>query len=232
MSGLNPAASRRSETAYSSASARSIASWTSGRVLVADPGDPPGGRDQVPQDGLALDDAGVLRREDRRRRLLGERREVAAAADRLEVAGPLERLGDRDDVDRLAALPEVDHRAVDRPVRLAVEVDRAKDVGDLDDGVAVDQEGAEDGLLGLEALGRKAVEGHGDSGCGLGGRRHGDARRGPARVGCPRVRDAASTAGRRARAESCGRAVDDADGARQSRRRMTPISLPWIRTSS
>ena len=137
-------------------------------VLVPDPGDPPRGRDQVPQDRLALHDPGVLRREDRRRRLLGQRGEVAASADRLELSVALERLGDRDDVDRLTALPQVHHDAVDLPVRLSVEVDRAKDVRDLDDRVAVDEKGAEDGLLGLEALRRKAVDGHVDSGLASG----------------------------------------------------------------
>ena len=133
-------------------------------VLVPDPGDPPRGRDQVPENRLALHDPGVLRREDGRWRLLRQRGEVAASPDGLQVADPLERLGDRDDVDRLTALPQVHHDAVDLPVRLSIEVGRAKDVRDLDDGVTVDEEGPEDGLLGLEALRRKAVDGHVGSG--------------------------------------------------------------------
>ena len=56
------------------------------RILVPDAGDPPRGRDQVPQDRLALHDPGVLRREDGRRRLFRERGEVAPPADRLELA--------------------------------------------------------------------------------------------------------------------------------------------------
>ncbi len=202
-----------------------------GRILVSDPGNPPCCRDQVSQDGLALHDPGVLRREDGRGGLLGQRGQVASTADRLELPGALQRLRDRHDVDRLAALPEVHHDAVDLPVCLAVEVARAKDVRDLDDGVAVDQQGAEDGLLGLQALRRKAVEGHGGSGWGSG---VADmvARRVPRREGV--VHESGGRVHRRParRAESCGRTVDDADGARQSSRRMTPISLPWIRTSS
>ena len=204
------------------------------RVLVADAGDSPGGGDQVPQDGLALDDAGVLRREDRRRRLLGERRQVAAAADRLEVAGPLERLGHGDDVDRLATLPEVEHRGVDRPVGLAVEVGRAEDVRNLDDGVAVDQEGAEDRLLGLEALGRKAVDGHVDSGCSCGIT---DIVTG----GAARREWVVHESGHDIH-EVARESPDPVDGmwtrlpgrpaTVQSRRRMTPISFPWMRTSS
>ena len=123
----------------------------------------PGGRDQVPEDRLALDDPRVLRGEHGRGRLIRERREVRSAADLLQVPVPLERLGDRDDVDRLTALPELEHGGVDAPVRLPVEVLGPDDVGDLDDRVAVDQERAKDGLLGFDALGRKAVEGHADS---------------------------------------------------------------------
>ena len=56
-----------------------------GRVLVADPGDPAGRADQVPQDRLALDDPGVLGDVDRGRRLVRQAREVGPAADRLEL---------------------------------------------------------------------------------------------------------------------------------------------------
>ena len=49
-------------------------------------------------------------------------------------------------------------RRVDPAVGLAVEVGRAQELGDLDDGVAVDQDRAEHGLLGLETLGRQAVD--------------------------------------------------------------------------
>ncbi len=129
-----------------------------GRILVADAGDLAGGRDQVAQDRLALDDPGVLDGMDGGRGLVGEAREVRPSADRLELLAALERLGDRDDVDRLAPLEQVEHRGVDDPVRLAVEVFRAEELGDLDDRVAIDQDRAEDGLLGFEALGRKTVD--------------------------------------------------------------------------
>src|SRR3989304_2816601 len=49
-----------------------------------------------------------------------------------------------------------------------VERVRAQELGDLDDGVLVDEQGAEDRLLGLDGLRRKAVEGHGDSRAGSG----------------------------------------------------------------
>ena len=71
---------------------------------------------------------------------------------------PLERLRDGDDVDRLAALEQLEDRGVDPAVRLAVEVGRPQELGDLDDRVAVDEDRAEHGLLGLEALRRQAVD--------------------------------------------------------------------------
>ena len=125
-----------------------------GRILVADPGDPPGGADQVAQDRLALDDPGVLLDVDRGRRLVRQARQVGAAADGLELVLALERFGDRDDVDRLAALEEVQHGGVDPRVRLPVEVGRPQELGDLDDRVAVDEQGTEHRLLSLETLRR------------------------------------------------------------------------------
>ena len=129
-----------------------------GRVLVADAGDAAGGADQVPQDGLALDDPRVLGGVDGGRRLVAEARQVGASADRLEVLAPLERLGDRDDVDRLAPLEQVEDRRVDAAVGLAVEVLRPEELGDLHDGIAVDEDGAEHGLLGFETLRRQAID--------------------------------------------------------------------------
>ena len=93
-----------------------------GRVLVADAGDPAGRADQVAQDGLALDDPGVLGGVDGGGRLVRQAREVGTPADRVELLAPFERLGDGDDVDRLAPLEEVEDGRVDPPVGLAVEV--------------------------------------------------------------------------------------------------------------
>ena len=129
-----------------------------GRILVADPGDPPGRADEVSQDRLALDDPGVLDGVDRGGGLVREAREVGPSTDRLELFAPLERLRDGDDVDWLAALEQLEDRREDRAVRLAVEVRRTQELRDLDDGVAVDEDGAEHGLLGLEALRGQAVD--------------------------------------------------------------------------
>ena len=129
-----------------------------GRILVADPGDPTGGADQVAQDRLALDDPGVLRDVDRGRRLVRQARQVGATADRLELVLALERFRDGDDVDRLATLEQVQDGRVDPRVRLAIEVGRPQELGDLDDRVAVDQHRTEHRLLGLETLRRQTID--------------------------------------------------------------------------
>ena len=158
MSCEKPAVIRRFETWKSSDSARSIASWISAGILVPDPGDLAGGADQVPEDRLALDDPGVLHGVDGGRRLVRELREIGPAADLLQVLATFERLGDRDEVDRLPPLEELEHRLVDRAVGLAIEVLRLEEFRDLDDRLAIDQDGAQHRLLGFEAVRGQAVD--------------------------------------------------------------------------
>ena len=94
-------------------------------LLVAEPGDPTGRADEVPQDALALDDARVVDGVDGRGREVDEARQVGRAADLVQATLALQRLADGDDVDRLAALVELEDRGVDGAVVLAVEVARA-----------------------------------------------------------------------------------------------------------
>ena len=129
-----------------------------GGVLVADTGDPAGRPDEVAEHGLALDDPGVLGGVDGSGRLVRQAREIGTPADRVELLTPFERLGDGHDVDGLAPLEEVEDGRVDPPVGLAVEVLGAEELGHLDDRVAIDEDGAQDRLLGLETLGRQAVD--------------------------------------------------------------------------
>ena len=134
-----------------------------GRVLVPDPGDPARGPDEIAQDRLALDDPRVLRGVDRGRGLVAEAGEVGTPADRLELLAPLERLRDGDDVDRFTAFEQVDDGGVDPAVGLAIEVLGPQELGDLDHGIAVDEDRAEHGLLGFETLRRQAID-HGTAG--------------------------------------------------------------------
>ena len=127
-------------------------------VLVPDRGDLARGGDEVPQDCLALDDPRVMDGVDGRGRPVAQRGQVRAPAHALEPPGPLEGLRDGHDVDRLAAFEQLEDGAVDEAVGLTVEVLRAQELGDLHDGVAVDEDRAEDRLLGVDALGREAVD--------------------------------------------------------------------------
>ncbi len=89
----------------------------------------------------------------------GARQEVdrRAAADGLEVPGLLEVLDERERVDGLAERVQVEHRLVDAPVALAVEVLRLEPLVDDQGGErgVREQDGAEHRLLRLEVLGRR-----------------------------------------------------------------------------
>ena len=86
----------------------------------------------------------------------GQQLDRGAAADRLQVARLLEVLDQRQRVDRLADRVQVEHRLVDAPVALAVEVVRVQPLVDDQRGQrrVRQQDRAEDGLLGLEVLRR------------------------------------------------------------------------------
>ena len=122
--------------------------------FVADAGDLAGGADEVPQYALALHDAGVLDSVEGRGREVDEARQVGRATDLVEMTLPFEDLAHGDDVDRLATLVELQHRCVDRAVVLAIEVLGLQQLGYLDDRVLVDEQRAQDGLLGFDGLRR------------------------------------------------------------------------------
>jgi hypothetical protein len=87
-------------------------------------------------------------------RLVREAGQIRATTDRLKVVGALECLGDGDDVDRLAPFEQVEDGRVDPAVCLPVEVVGAEELRDLHDGITIDEDGAEDRLLGLDTLRR------------------------------------------------------------------------------
>jgi hypothetical protein len=63
-------------------------------------------------------------------------------------------------VDRLALAVEGEHRLVDVGVLRPIEVGRPEEVGDLQDRIGVDEDGAEDALLRLDGLWRQLVDAH------------------------------------------------------------------------
>jgi len=85
---------------------------------------------------------------DRGRHRLRDRPQVRDPARTVELFAARELDLDRQRVDALAALQERTRRVVDQPVARDVEVVRAKEVGDLEDRVPVDEQAPEDLLLG------------------------------------------------------------------------------------
>ena len=83
----------------------------------------------------------------------------SASADLFDLTAALQLFGDGEDVDRLSLLVQREDCGVDLAVRRLVEVRRLERFGDLGNGIAIDQDGAEYGLFGLGGL-RWELVGH------------------------------------------------------------------------
>ena len=126
--------------------------------LPAEPRDLSARTDEAAERRRLANDARVVGRVRSRR---DERRELVdprPAADVLELAALLELVDERDRVDRLALGPEDERGLEDAPVALAVEILRVEDLADGGDRAGREHHRAEDGLLGVDRLGR-------DQGC-------------------------------------------------------------------
>ena len=123
-----------------------------GRVVVADARDAPRRPDQVPQDPLPLHDARVVDGVDRGRREIDEAGQVRRPADPLQLPVTLQGLRHRDQVHRLPALVQLEDGAIDGAMVRAIEVVRPEHLRDLDDRIAVDEQGAQHRSLGLDGL--------------------------------------------------------------------------------
>ena len=80
--------------------------------------------------------------------------EVGQAAGAVLVLARLDRLGDRDHVGRLALLDQLGDVAEDAAVVVAVEILGRDQVGDLVEGLVVEQQAAQQRLLGLDRMRR------------------------------------------------------------------------------
>jgi hypothetical protein len=128
-------------------------------LVVVDGGlDLVGGAEQAAQERELLDDRAVAPQVADGGDGPGQRVDLGAAADVLELAARAQVLGDGQDVDRLALLIQREHRLVQHAMAVAVEVLRLEAL--LDDERVVDalgeQDRAEDRLLGLDGVGRRA----------------------------------------------------------------------------
>ena len=129
-----------------------------GRRLVAAHRDLGAGLDQRAQDRLVLHDARVVGDVGGGRHALGQLGQIRRAADVLQLVAPAQRVGERDQIDRLVALAELDDRAHDLAVRLAVEVLRDDQLDGTVEGVVVEQDAAQHRLLRLDAVRRHLAE--------------------------------------------------------------------------
>ena len=120
-----------------------------GRDLVA-------GGDELAKHRALANDLGVAADVGRARHALRERVEVDQAAAVVGLAEPLQLLEDGDDVGRLGRVDERGDRAVDQAVLVAIEVVVAEQVADPVPRAVVEQQPAEDALLGLGRVRRNA----------------------------------------------------------------------------
>ena len=138
--------------------------------LVGVLGDAVAGVDQVPEDGLLLDDPAPLLDVRDARHPVDERGQVGGAPHRLQRLHAHELVLQGDEINGLAALGQGGHGVEHAPVRLAIEVVAGEDLGRGVEGLVVDEDGAEDGPLRLRVVGQRAVffeddvSGHGSSG--------------------------------------------------------------------
>jgi hypothetical protein len=112
--------------------------------------------DELAQHRALANDLGVAADVRRARHALRQRVEVDEAAAVVGLAEPLQLLEDGDDVGGLAGVDERRDDAVDQPVLEAIEVVLDEQVADAVPRAVVEQEAAEDALLGLCRMRRHA----------------------------------------------------------------------------
>jgi hypothetical protein len=99
---------------------------------------------------------GVAAHVERARRVLRQRGEIGAAAGLVLVLARLDRLVDRDDVGGPVGADQLRHMAPDAPVVVAVEVLAGDQIRDAVEGLVVQEERAEQRLLGFYRMRRHA----------------------------------------------------------------------------
>ena len=121
-------------------------------VVVGDADDARPGIDQAAARRLALDDLRVILDVRGGRYDAEEGGQVGDAADIIEAAPALQFVRQGGEVGGLALVVEIDDRGVDFPMRPTIEILRVEVGAHADNRLAVDQEGAEDGLLRLAVV--------------------------------------------------------------------------------
>ena len=101
-----------------------------------------------------MQDPGVSPGIGRTRSFIGERRQVFEPAGSLEIPSLVEEFGNRNDVAGTTRLDEVGDSGEYQSVVLAVQVFGRDNVGDLVPGVGIEHQAADQGLFGLDGIGR------------------------------------------------------------------------------
>ncbi len=121
-------------------------------LLVSQGGDLPGGGDESAADAQALHDAPVVLDVDGRGNGIDEASDLCRATDLLQLTLALQLLAQGHEVGRFPPLVEVKDGLVDPAVLLAVEILGPQERSDPEDCVRVDEEGAQDRFLSLNAM--------------------------------------------------------------------------------
>ena len=128
-------------------------------LLVVAPGDDLGGHaDQPAVDGLFLHDLAVVGDVGRRGDIVHQGGQVGRPAHLIQFTLLSEHVGHGDQVARFALVREAHHGLEDLAVAFPVEVVRRQNLQHPVDGVVVDQDAAQDGHLGFQALGGKFTQ--------------------------------------------------------------------------
>jgi hypothetical protein len=108
--------------------------------------------DQAAERRLLLDDPRVVLDVGRSRYAVGQRRDVGRPPDLVQLPGPRQFFLQRDEVDGMTAFAERHHLVEDAAVRITEEVLGVDQLGGVVERVVVDQDRAEDRLLGIEIV--------------------------------------------------------------------------------
>ena len=116
--------------------------------------------DQLSEHGPLVDDFGIAANIGRRRRGVGDFAQIGHAARLLDLVALFDGLVDRHHVGRLAHRDQFADVGEDAPVVVAVEIALGDDIGDAVPGRVVEQQAADQRLLGLDRMRRQLERRH------------------------------------------------------------------------
>ncbi len=121
------------------------------------------GVDEAAQEGFFPDDAGVMLDVGDARDAIGELSEIGGAASGIQALAACELFAEGDEIDGLALFAECGHGLEDAAVGIEEEILWADFFEGGVEGMVIEEDGAEDGALGVEILRERAIDGGGES---------------------------------------------------------------------